>query len=165
MLQFADPSANSPHRYIRIFIRNLIKCCTVSPLVLWSLWERCEYRGLAVGLPIDGSELDFRRWQEIFFLLSTKSGAPRGLTQPRILSIEEVLSFGVKRPECEVNHSPPSSAALNNEWVYTSTPPHAFMACTGTTVLVSRMYVRCVAVFSCVVIGSDRWAGPMTECS
>jgi hypothetical protein len=37
------------------------------------------------------------------------------LTQPLILSIEEALFSGVKRPECEVNHSPPSSAALD-EW-------------------------------------------------
>jgi hypothetical protein len=85
-----------------------------------------------------------------FFLLSTKSRAALGLTQPLILSVEEALSSGVKRPECEVNHSPPFSATLNNEWVYTSTPPHAFMACKGAAVLASRMYVRCVAVFSCV---------------
>jgi hypothetical protein len=85
-----------------------------------------------------------------FFLLSTKSGAALGLTQPLILSIEEVLSSGVKRPECEVNHSPPSSAALINEWVYTSTPLHAFMACTRTAVLACRMHGRCLAVFRCV---------------
>jgi hypothetical protein len=30
---------------------------------------------------------------------------------------------GVKRPGREVNHSPPSSAEVKNEWSYTSTPP------------------------------------------
>jgi len=32
-------------------------------------------------------------------------------------------SPGVKRPECKVNHSPPSSAQVKNAWSYTSTPP------------------------------------------
>jgi hypothetical protein len=30
---------------------------------------------------------------------------------------------GVKRPGCEANHSPPSSAPPKNEGPYTSTPP------------------------------------------
>jgi hypothetical protein len=30
---------------------------------------------------------------------------------------------GVKRPEHEVDHSPPSSAEIKNAWSYTSTPP------------------------------------------
>ena len=54
-----------------------------------------------------------------FLLISTKYVAALGLTRPLILSIEVALSSGVKRPECEVNHSSPSSAALNNEWGYT----------------------------------------------
>jgi hypothetical protein len=33
------------------------------------------------------------------------------------------LSLGVKRPEREVDHSPPSSAEVKNEWTYTSAPP------------------------------------------
>jgi hypothetical protein len=28
---------------------------------------------------------------------------------------------GVKQPECEVNHLPPSSAEVKNEWNYTTT--------------------------------------------
>ena len=28
-----------------------------------------------------------------------------------------------KRPACEVGHSLPFSAEVNNEWIYTSTPP------------------------------------------
>jgi hypothetical protein len=30
---------------------------------------------------------------------------------------------GAKRPECEVNHSPPSSSQVKKRWSYTSTPP------------------------------------------
>jgi len=62
-----------------------------------------------------------------FFSVIYKIGSGSELTQPLILSIEEALSSGVKRPECEVNHSPPCSAALN-DWGYAFTTPHAFMA-------------------------------------
>jgi hypothetical protein len=33
-----------------------------------------------------------------------------------------VLPRGIKRPRREVDHSPPSSAEVKNEWSYTSTP-------------------------------------------
>jgi hypothetical protein len=35
---------------------------------------------------------------------------------------------GVNRPGCEADHSPPASAEVNKMWIYTSTPPYAFMA-------------------------------------
>ena len=35
----------------------------------------------------------------------------------------EVLCRGIKRPGPEVNSSPPSSAAVKNDWSYTSIPP------------------------------------------
>jgi hypothetical protein len=38
------------------------------------------------------------------------------------------LSLGVKRPEDEADHSPPTSAEVKNTWIYTTTPPHVFMA-------------------------------------
>jgi hypothetical protein len=38
--------------------------------------------------------------------------------------------WGVKRLECEVNHSPPSITKVKNEWLYTSSPPYDFMAWT-----------------------------------
>jgi hypothetical protein len=41
----------------------------------------------------------------------------------------------VKWPEREVNHSPPSSAEVKNEWSFTSIPPLRFMALTGKTLL------------------------------
>jgi len=33
------------------------------------------------------------------------------------------LSLGVKRPRCEADHLPPSSAEVKNAWTYDSTPP------------------------------------------
>jgi hypothetical protein len=34
----------------------------------------------------------------------------------------------VKRSELEVGHSPPASAEVKKMWIYTFTPPYAFMA-------------------------------------
>jgi hypothetical protein len=40
-----------------------------------------------------------------------------------------ILSFpGVKRPGREADHSPPTTAEVKKMWIYTSTPPYAFMA-------------------------------------
>jgi hypothetical protein len=38
------------------------------------------------------------------------------------------FSLGVNRPWREADHSPPSSAKVNNEWSCTSSPPYVFMA-------------------------------------
>jgi hypothetical protein len=35
---------------------------------------------------------------------------------------------GVKRQGREADHSPPTSAEVKQIWIYTSTPPYAFMA-------------------------------------
>ena len=44
---------------------------------------------------------------------------------------------GVKQPRHVVNHSPPSSAEVKNEWKYTCPvlPPYAFMVSTGRSLL------------------------------
>jgi hypothetical protein len=39
--------------------------------------------------------------------------------------------MGVKWPGYKTDHSTPSSAKVNNERGYTSTPKYAFMACKG----------------------------------
>jgi hypothetical protein len=44
-------------------------------------------------------------------------------TQPPIYWVP-----GAKRPGSEADHSPPTSAEVKNTWIYTSTPPYAFMA-------------------------------------
>jgi hypothetical protein len=38
------------------------------------------------------------------------------------------LSPTVKRPGLEADNSPPASAEAKKMWIYTSTPPYAFMA-------------------------------------
>jgi hypothetical protein len=61
------------------------------------------------------------------FLFSTASRPALGPTQPTIQWVPGAISLGVKRPGCEADHSPPSSAEVKNAWSYTSTPQYAFM--------------------------------------
>jgi hypothetical protein len=55
------------------------------------------------------------------FIFATASGPGLGPTQPSIQWVPEALSPEVKRPGCETDHSPPSSAEVKNAWSYTST--------------------------------------------
>jgi hypothetical protein len=61
-------------------------------------------------------------------LFSTPSRPALGFTQPRIQWVPGALSPGVKRQGREADHSPPPSAEVKKMWIYTSTPPYAFMA-------------------------------------
>jgi hypothetical protein len=38
-----------------------------------------------------------------------------------------VMGWGVKRPGREADHSPPASSEIKKMWIYTPTPPYAFM--------------------------------------
>lgn len=73
-----------------------------------------------IMLRIGWSGVRFLGQQEIFpFSLNVQTNCRAQL----IYSIVSgVLSLGVKRPECEANHSPPSIAMLKNEGSYTTTP-------------------------------------------
>ena len=52
-------------------------------------------------------------------MVHTSSG---GLPSPLFSGYEGSL-LGVKRSGCDVDHFPPSSAEVKNEWSYTSSPP------------------------------------------
>jgi hypothetical protein len=56
------------------------------------------------------------------FLFSTSSRPALGSTQPPVQWVPDALSAGVKRPRREV------SAEVKKMWIYTSSPPYAFMA-------------------------------------
>jgi hypothetical protein len=59
----------------------------------------------------------------LFLQFSQSASRPAlGPTQPPIQWVRGALSLGVKRPEGEADHSPPSSAEVKNAWCYTSTP-------------------------------------------
>jgi hypothetical protein len=62
------------------------------------------------------------------FLFDTVSRPALGPTQSSIQWVPGELSLGVKRPEREADHSPPSNAEVKNAWSYTSTPHYVFMA-------------------------------------
>jgi hypothetical protein len=49
-------------------------------------------------------------------------------TQLPIQWVLGALSPGVKRPECEADNSPPTSAEVKKMWICTSTSPYTFMA-------------------------------------
>jgi hypothetical protein len=51
------------------------------------------------------------------FLFSTASRPALGATKPPTQWVPEALSLGVKRPERESDHSPPSSAEIKNSGV------------------------------------------------
>jgi hypothetical protein len=62
------------------------------------------------------------------FLFSTSSRKALGFTQPSIQWVPGDISPGVKRQGNEANHSPTATAEVKNMWIYTSTPPHAFIS-------------------------------------
>jgi hypothetical protein len=68
------------------------------------------------------SRFDSRQGLEIF-LSATASRPAQGPTQPPIQWVLIAISLGVKWPDREADHSPPSSAEVKNAWSYTSTPP------------------------------------------
>jgi len=60
------------------------------------------------------------------FLFSRTSRPVLGPTQPPVQCVWGSFS-GVKRPTRKVNHAPPSSVKVKNEWSYTFNPPIAVM--------------------------------------
>jgi hypothetical protein len=69
----------------------------------------------ATGWTIGILGFDSRRGRGIF-LFTTASRTVLGPTQPPIQWVPGALSLGVKRPGCQADHSPPSSAEVE-EWV------------------------------------------------
>jgi hypothetical protein len=80
---------------------------------------------LTAGRTTEGSEFEPRCGQEFFY--STQSRLALGSIQPPIQWIPRDLSSVIKRPRREADHSHPACAKVNKIWVYTSTPPYAFM--------------------------------------
>jgi hypothetical protein len=76
---------------------------------------------IGYGLDDRGSRVRFRRLRILLF--STVSRTTLRPTQTPIQRVPAFLSLGVKRPGCEGDHSPPSSAKFKKAWSYTSTPP------------------------------------------
>jgi hypothetical protein len=60
-------------------------------------------------------------------IFSTSSRPAQGPTQPPIQWVPGALSPEVNWSGREANHSPPATADVKQMWLYTSTPPYAFM--------------------------------------
>jgi hypothetical protein len=58
----------------------------------------------------------------------TSSRLAQGSKQPPIQWVSGALSSVVKRPGREAGHLPPTNAEVKKTWIYTSIPPHVFMA-------------------------------------
>lgn len=78
--------------------------------------------GVVTRYGLDGSGFE-RQWgKKRFSFLHTR---PDQSWRPPTLLYNgyRICSPGVKRLECRVNHPPPPSANVKNEWRYTSVPP------------------------------------------
>jgi hypothetical protein len=102
-------------------------------------------RGVGVRVPVGSG------------IFSTSSRPALGPTQPPIQWVAGALSPGVKRPRCEADHSPPTSAEVKKMWLYTSTPPYAFMA----WCLISEAQGRlCLYLYLLRVVSKGLWTLP-----
>jgi hypothetical protein len=72
---------------------------------------------------------DSQRWLGIFPITASRTAL--GPNQPPIQWVPGALSLGIKRPRCEADHSPPSSAEVK-ERVELYLHQHSFMAWCST---------------------------------
>jgi hypothetical protein len=91
-----------------------------------NLFEPGWLSGIALGYGLDGRGFEARQGLRIF-LFTTASRTGLGPTQPPIQWVPGALSLGVKWPEPEADHLPPSNAEVKNAWSYNSTPQYIFM--------------------------------------
>jgi hypothetical protein len=82
--------------------------------------------GIADGYGLDDRSSSPGRVKN--FLFSTSSRPALWSTHPPIQWVPGALSSWIKPPRREADHSPPASADVKTMWIYTSTPPYAFMA-------------------------------------
>jgi hypothetical protein len=79
---------------------------------LYMLLSRDGSVGIAPGYGLD--DLGFDSWRGLgIFLFDTRFRPVLGPTQPSIQRVPGALSLGVKRPGRETDHSPTSSAEVN----------------------------------------------------
>jgi hypothetical protein len=74
----------------------------------------------------EGSEFEYRWGQEFSLLHVVQIGS--GVHPTSYTICNDVLSLGVKLLGLETDHSHPTSAEVKKTWVYTSIPPHVFIA-------------------------------------
>jgi hypothetical protein len=81
--------------------------------------------GIATGWATEELGFDSRYGKELSFLPVVQTGSGVHSTS---CPMSSRASFpGVKRPVREADHSPLASAKVKKIWIYTFTPPYAFM--------------------------------------
>jgi hypothetical protein len=117
----------------RVFFVRIIKMFLMFYHTLFSL-EYCIYKshdsvvGTAIGYGLDDQGVGVRvpgGGKNFHFSISSRPAL--GSTQPSIQWVPGALSSGIKRQGREADHSTPTSAEVKKMWIYTSTPPYAFM--------------------------------------
>jgi hypothetical protein len=85
--------------------------------------------GIATDNRLENQEVGIRVLVEPR-IFSSPHRPDRLWSSPSLLSnrYQGALFLGVKQLGHEADHSPPTSAKIKKTWIYTSTPPHTFMA-------------------------------------
>jgi hypothetical protein len=95
---------------------------------IFNIRSRDSSVGIATGYWLENREVGVRVPVKVKnFLFFTSSRPALGPTQPPIQWVPGALSQGVKPPGREADHSLSASAEVKKTWIYTSTPPYAFM--------------------------------------
>jgi hypothetical protein len=116
-------------------------CQTIAGLLMWGalsdertglsfiMGSRDSVVGIATGYALEDRGFGVR--VPVGSRIFSSPRRPDRFWGPRDLLSNGYCGFfppGVKRPGREADHSPPASVEVKKIWIYTSTPPYAFMA-------------------------------------
>jgi hypothetical protein len=129
-------------------------------VVHYSVWQcllsgSCSSVSILSDYGLDGWAIEVRsrqRRKDFYSSLCAQSGFG---THPASCIMDNAAPIlgATARPGRDADHSPPSSAEVENEWeLYLLSPPSAFVACSGTakkSVLNLRNHLRIIGSWSC----------------
>jgi hypothetical protein len=115
-----------PEKYTARYLQRYFSTPTVKTFFT-SLHKDIRNRDSVVGIAISygqsGRTSSPGGFKDLLHVVQTGSGV-KPTSYPMGTG---ALSQGVKRPGREADHSPPASSEVKKMWIYTPTPPHAFM--------------------------------------
>jgi hypothetical protein len=126
-LQFSQASAKTiPEIRLRLFPTTSFRIYYSLITLHWGAGIALSVQRLATGWTTEGSDFESRWGQEFSLLHVVQTGS--GVHATSSLMGTGGSFPGVKWPGREADHSPAGSAEVKKMWIYTSTPPYAFMA-------------------------------------